>query len=53
MRPPADFRRLYGPTIRQTVLENYFVIKKKAEPIKTNVFRHVGKKRQKKITDFF
>jgi len=28
VRPPKEFRKLYGPNIRQTILESYFVVKK-------------------------
>ena len=29
VRPPIEFRKLYGPNIRQTVLENFFVVNRK------------------------
>jgi hypothetical protein len=28
VRPPKEFRKLYGPNIRQTVIESFFVSKK-------------------------
>ena len=53
VRPPAEFRSLYGPNIRQTVLESYFVVKKRKEQSKIRVSRIAKHKRQKKITEFF
>ena len=53
VRPPKDFRQLYGPEIRQTVLDSYFLIKK-AVVVKAVVPTSGPKTiRQTKINQFF
>ena len=54
IRPPTEFRNLYGPNIRQTMLESYFVSKKR-EGI-CNVKYDISalkKARQSKIGEYF
>jgi hypothetical protein len=50
--PPVEFRRLYGPNIRQTLLENYFGVtgKPNRPSVKPKPKKIV---RQKLISDYF
>jgi hypothetical protein len=51
VRPPIEFRRLYGPNIRQTLIDNFVVSGFKTEVLV--VKPSVKKLKQKKIHDYF
>jgi hypothetical protein len=51
VRPPIEFRRLYGPNIRQTLIDNFVVSGFKTEV--SVVKPSVKKLKQKKIHDYF
>jgi hypothetical protein len=53
VQAPLEFRRLYGPNIQQTLLENYFGPETKSVHSSTVIKPRKRIVKQKKIYDYF